>query len=82
MTRVRIPPMLRPDVVKACEAERFHVYAVETIHQALELLTGHPAGHRSPQGQYPAHTLLHLAVHRARDYWRMAAASSTDTQDL
>jgi ATP-dependent Lon protease len=74
--------MLRPDVVKACEAEQFHVYAVETIHQALELLTGRPAGHQGPQGQYPEHTLLHLAVHRARDYWRMAAASSTDPQDL
>ena len=70
--------MLRPDVVKACEAERFHVYAVETIQQALELLTGQPAGHRDPQGQYPEHTLLRLAMDRARDYWRMAAASPAD----
>jgi predicted ATP-dependent protease len=70
--------MLRPDVVTACEAERFHVYAVETIHQALELLTGRPAGHRDPQGQYPEHTLLRLAMDRARDYWRMAAASPAD----
>jgi predicted ATP-dependent protease len=70
--------MLRPDVVTACEEERFHVYAVETIHQALDLLTGRPAGHRDPQGQYPEHTLLRLAMHRARDYWRMAAASLED----
>jgi len=70
--------MLRPDVVTACEEERFHVYAVETIHQALEILTGRPAGHRDPHGQYPEHTLLRLAMDRARDYWRMAAASSAD----
>jgi ATP-dependent Lon protease len=42
--------MLRLDVVTACEEERFHVYAVATIHQALELLTGRPAGHRDPPG--------------------------------
>jgi ATP-dependent Lon protease len=70
--------MLRPDVVEACEAGRFHVYAVETIHQALELLTGRPAGYVDSQGQYPEHTLLRLAVNRARDYWRMAAASPAD----
>jgi hypothetical protein len=70
--------MLRPDVVTACEEERFHVYAVETIHQALELLTGRPAGYRDPQGHYPEHTLLRLAMDRARDYWRMAAARPAD----
>ena len=67
--------MLRPDVVTAYAEERFHVYAVETIHQALDLLTGRPAGHRAPQGQCPEHTLLRLAMNRARAYWRMAAAS-------
>ena len=70
--------MLRPDIVKACEAEQFHVYAVETIHQALETLTGRPTGHRDSQGQYPEHTLLRLALDRARDYWQMAAASPAD----
>jgi hypothetical protein len=60
--------MLRPDVVTACEQERFHVYAVETIHQALEFLTGRPAGHRDPQGKYPEHTLLRLAMNRACGY--------------
>jgi len=74
--------MLRPDVVTACEAERFHVYAVETIHQALEILTGRPAGHRDPQGQYPEHTLLRMAMDRAHDYWRMALASPADRSGL
>ena len=74
--------MLRPDVVTACEAERFHVYAVETIHQALEILTGRPAGHRDPQGQYPEHTLLRMAMDRAHDYWRMASASPADRSGL
>jgi predicted ATP-dependent protease len=36
--------MLRRDVVEAVEAEQFNVYAVDRIDQALELLTGLPAG--------------------------------------
>jgi ATP-dependent Lon protease len=34
--------MLRPDVVEACEAGRFHVYPVETIDAGIALLTGLP----------------------------------------
>jgi lon-related putative ATP-dependent protease len=36
--------MLRPDVVEAIGAGRFHVYPVTHIDQGLELLTGVPAG--------------------------------------
>ena len=46
--------MLRPDVVAAVAAGRFHVYPVETIDQGIELLTGTPAGERDAQGEFPA----------------------------
>jgi predicted ATP-dependent protease len=36
--------MLRPDVVEAIRAGRFHVYPITHIDQGLELLTGTPAG--------------------------------------
>ncbi len=36
--------MLRQDVVDAAAAGQFHVYAVETVEEALELLTGIPVG--------------------------------------
>jgi ATP-dependent Lon protease len=61
--------MLREDVVAACERGAFHVYAVDTIHGALELLTGVPAGERV-NGHYPEGTLLDKAVERAEAYWR------------
>lgn len=35
--------MLRPDVVEAARAGRFHVHAVATVDQAMERLTGLPA---------------------------------------
>ncbi|MGH8066743.1 MAG: Lon protease family protein [Candidatus Entotheonellia bacterium] len=46
--------MLRPDVVEAVAAGRFHVYPVETIDQGIELLTATPAGERNAQGEFPA----------------------------
>jgi lon-related putative ATP-dependent protease len=46
--------MLRHDVVAAVAAEQFQVYAVETIDQGIELLTGVPAGERDNAGAFPA----------------------------
>ena len=45
--------MLRRDVVDAETAGRFHIYAVETVDQALELLTGILVGIPSADGTLP-----------------------------
>ena len=65
--------VLREDVVEACTAGHFGVYAIDTVHEALELFTGMPAGRRGDDGAYPDGTLLALAVRRAREYWEKAA---------
>jgi len=46
--------MVREDVVEAVEAGAFHVYAVDGVDDAIELLTGVPAGERDEEGQFPA----------------------------
>jgi lon-related putative ATP-dependent protease len=46
--------MLRHDIVAAVAGGQFHVYAVETIDQGIELLTGVPAGERDDRGEFPA----------------------------
>lgn len=45
--------MLRPDVVEACAANRFQIYAIATIDQAMTLLSGIDAGSQDDQGFYP-----------------------------
>ena len=45
--------MLRPDVVEAARAGRFQVIPVTTVDEAIELVTGVPAGRPSPDGRYP-----------------------------
>jgi predicted ATP-dependent protease len=46
--------MLRQDVVGAVERGDFNVYAVDTVDEAITLLTGVPAGARDQQQNYPA----------------------------
>ncbi len=45
--------MLRWDVVHAAQSGQFHIYAVTTADEALELLTGMEAGVPDKQGVYP-----------------------------
>jgi predicted ATP-dependent protease len=46
--------MLREDVVAAVRAGQFQVYAVKDVDQAIELLTGVPAGEPDAEGRVPA----------------------------
>jgi ATP-dependent Lon protease len=61
--------MLRYDVVKACTDGRFHIYAVHSVTEALEILTGKEAGEADENGDFPAGSLLQLARERAFEYW-------------
>jgi lon-related putative ATP-dependent protease len=45
--------MLRPEVVEACHAGKFHIYAVETIDEGIEILTGVKAGTPNDDGAFP-----------------------------
>lgn len=65
--------MLRDDLVDACQRNLFHVYAIDKIHEALELLMGTPAGESDAEGNYPEGSVLGLAVEKALEYWLRVA---------
>ena len=46
--------VLRADVVRAVSEGRFHVYAIATVAQGIEVLMGLPAGDRDAAGRFPA----------------------------
>ncbi|HSP93559.1 MAG TPA: ATP-binding protein [Thermoanaerobaculia bacterium] len=46
--------MLRADVVEAAAAGRFHVFPVDSVDRAIELMTGLSAGERDASGRYPS----------------------------
>lgn len=64
--------MLRKDIVDAVAENRFHVHAVETIFQAMEVMTGVEAGEYQAGKGYPKGSLLHQAVVRAAQYYGKA----------
>ncbi len=66
--------MLRPDVVRAVDEERFHIYAIDTVEEGIELLTGMPAGKTDAHGQYPD-TSVYGAVQARLRRFREAMAS-------
>lgn len=51
--------MLRPDVVAAVKEERFRIYAVTTVDEGIEVLTGLPAGERDAEGRFPEGSVNH-----------------------
>jgi lon-related putative ATP-dependent protease len=54
--------MLREDVVSACEAGRFAIYPVRSVDEAIELLTGVPAGEANAVGMVPVGTINYLVA--------------------
>ena len=55
--------MLRKEVVQAVEAGKFHLWAIETIDQGIELLTGLPAGEWQEDG-YPEGSFNHAVIQK------------------
>jgi predicted ATP-dependent protease len=46
--------MLRREVVEAVESGRFQVYPVQSVDEALGILSGQPSGERDALGRFPA----------------------------
>jgi lon-related putative ATP-dependent protease len=75
--------VLRPDVVAAVVNGKFHIYAVETIDQGIELLTGVPAGEADEEGNYPEGTVNYLVQQRLLEMAeeRKEEKEKTDEED-
>jgi lon-related putative ATP-dependent protease len=59
--------MLREEVVEAVKEGKFHIYAVKSIDQGIEVLTATPAGEKGPDGAYPEGSVTHLVDKRLRE---------------
>lgn len=59
--------MLRPEIIEAVKRGQFHIYAVKTVEEGLQLLTGLPAGERTPEGKFPEGTIYARVEARLRE---------------
>jgi predicted ATP-dependent protease len=60
--------MLHDDVINAVEKKQFKIWAVSSIDEGMEILTGLPAGVRVSQGRYPDQSLNGLIARRLDEY--------------
>jgi lon-related putative ATP-dependent protease len=60
--------MLADEVVAAIDAGEFHVWAVESVDDGIELLTGCPAGVRGGDGAFPEGSVHRRVEDRLRGY--------------
>ena len=68
--------MLRPEVVEAVRNGMFHIYAVSTIDEGIEALTGMEAGEKGEDGKYPEGTIHFLMERRLEEMSRRARQPS------
>jgi ATP-dependent Lon protease len=60
--------MLKKEVVEAIREGKFHVYPVETVDEAIEILTGMEAGERGPDGKFKIGTVNYLVDKRLSEF--------------
>ena len=59
---------LSTEVVDSVRNGLFHIYAISTIEEGIEILTGVPAGKKDEYGNFPAGTINYLAYQRLKKY--------------
>lgn len=64
----KINLMLDDEIIKAVEEGRFKIYAVSTIDEGIEILTGVPAGEKDEKGNYPFGTINYLVQNKLDKY--------------
>ena len=59
---------LSDEIIDAVKNKKFHIYAVSTIEEGIEVLTGVPAGKKDKDGHFPAGTINRLVYEKLKKY--------------
>jgi predicted ATP-dependent protease len=62
--------MLKNEVIEAVKNNKFHIYPVERVEQAIEILTGVEAGERTRLGNFHANTVFGLVEQNLKEMRR------------
>ena len=64
---------LSDEVVEDVKNKKFHIYAISTIEEGIEILTGVPAGKKDKNGKFPAGTVNYLVYEKLKKYAKISA---------
>src|SRR5690606_25931479 len=60
--------MLKDEVIEAVKNNKFHIYAVKSIEEGIEILTGVKAGEIKEDGEYEEGTIFYLADKKIKEF--------------
>ncbi len=66
--------MISKEVIDAVKRKEFHIYAVSTVEEGIEILTGIKAGKRKKNGEFPRGTVYHEVQKKLKTYYQRALA--------
>ncbi len=72
--------LLRPDVIEAVKAKKFHVYAIRHIDEGIEILTGKPAGRPLKRGGFTKDSVKQAANEKLLDMAHAMESYLRDTR--
>ncbi|MEA4816622.1 MAG: AAA family ATPase [Lachnospiraceae bacterium] len=64
--------VLKDEVVEAVKSGMFHIYAINSINEGIELLMGVPAGERGKTRKYPVKSVHGLVLKKLEEYNKKA----------
>ncbi len=59
---------LSDEVISSVKEGKFHIYAISSLDEGIEILTGVPAGKKNKDGKYPAGSIKYLAYEKLKQY--------------
>ena len=60
---------LNDEIINSVKNGKFHIYAISTIDEGIEILTGVPAGKQNKLGKFPAGTINYLVYEKLKKYY-------------
>lgn len=59
---------LSDEIIEDVKNDKFHIYAISTIDEGIEILTGVPAGKKDINGRFPAGSINYLVQEKLKKY--------------
>lgn len=63
---------LSDEIIEAVKNKKFHIYAISTIEEGIEILTGVPAGKKDSNSHFPAGTVNYLVYEKLKKYAKLS----------
>ena len=71
--------MLRADILQAVEEGKFTIYAIDTVDDGIEILTGVKAGKLNAKGEYPKNSVNYLVQKSLQEFYADYARYAKET---